>query len=157
MLHHFRRMSGLATACALAFALLLLAAQAALAETAAAPAAAAPGVAAGSIAQAVFGLAVVLALVGCAAWLLKRFSGMPGTGTGLIRIIGGASVGQRERIILVEVAGTWLVLGVAPGQVRALHTMPRTESAAAPEAPARAEAGFAARLRRMTERRAHGQ
>ena len=33
-------------------------------------------------------------------------------------------VGQRERVVVVEVGGSWLVLGVAPGQVRALHTLP---------------------------------
>ena len=121
--------------------------------------AAAPGSAAasaGGIAQVVFGLVVVLALVAAAAWLLKRFAGMPGTASGLIRIIGGAAVGQRERVVLVEVAGTWLLLGVAPGQVRTLHTMPKTEIAAAPEAPAPLpNMNFAGWLRRVMEQRKH--
>jgi len=107
----------------------------------------------------VAGLAAVLALVGAAAWLLKRFSALRGTGSGVIRIVAGAAVGQRERIVLVEVGGTWLLVGVAPGQVRTLHTMPRTESAIAPgaptPAPVQADTGFAAWLRRMTEKRDH--
>ena len=128
---------------------------------AAAPAAGpASAVSAGSVVQVVAGLAVVLALVGAAAWLLKRFSALRGTGSGLIRIVGGAAVGQRERIVLVEIGGTWRLVGVAPGQVRTLHTMPRTESAesaTAPGAPtpAPADAGFATWLRRMTEKRNH--
>ena len=117
-------------------------------------------VAAGSVVQVVLGLAVVLALVGATAWLLKRFSSMGAASSGVIRVIGGAAVGQRERIVLVEVAGTWLLVGVAPGQVRMLHTMPRTESAIAPDAAAPAAsaagAGFATWLRRMTEKRNHG-
>jgi flagellar protein FliO/FliZ len=33
-------------------------------------------------------------------------------------------VGQRERVVVVEIGDDWLVLGVAAGQVRALHTLP---------------------------------
>ena len=106
------------------------------------------------------GLAVVLALVGGIAWLLKRYSGLRGTGSGLIRIVGGAALGQRERIVVVEVGGTWVLVGVAPGQVRTLHTMPRVESPAADTsrktaAAATAESGFATWLRRFAEIRSH--
>jgi flagellar protein FliO/FliZ len=114
---------------------------------------AAGAVPAGSIVQMVLGLAAVLGLVALCAWALRRFSGLPGTGPGIIRIVGGAAVGQRERVVLVEVGGTWLVLGVAPGQVRTLHTMPRAESSAPAGAPGAAEAGFAGWLRKMTESR----
>ena len=34
-------------------------------------------------------------------------------------------VGARERVVLVEVEGTWLVLGVAQGRVSLLHSLPR--------------------------------
>lgn len=126
-----------------------------LAAAATAPASAAPALPSGGVAQVVIGLVVVLALVAAIAWMLKRFSGLRGTGSGLIRIVGAAAVGQRERIVLVELGGTWLLVGVAPGQVRALHTMPKSESIAAPDAPAPADAGFATWLRRMTEKRNH--
>ena len=119
----------------------------------AAAANAAPALSAGSIAQALLGLVVVLGLVVAAAWLLKRFSNLGGTASGLVRIVGAAAVGQRERIVVVEVGGTWLLVGVAPGQVRALHTMPRGEAAIAP-APS-SDAGFAAWLRRVSEKRRH--
>jgi flagellar protein FliO/FliZ len=35
----------------------------------------------------------------------------------------------------VEVNDTWLVVGVAPGQVTALHTMPKNMLATIPESP----------------------
>jgi flagellar protein FliO/FliZ len=104
----------------------------------------------------VLGLALVLGLVGAAAWLLKRLSALPGTGGGLIRVIGAAAVGQRERVVLVEVGETWLLLGVAPGQVRRLHTMPKTESAVPGGVIAPADQGFSVWLRRMMEKRSHG-
>src|SRR5487761_2467786 len=131
----------------------LLASGAESAAAAAPAAGAGPALAAGSVIQVVLWLVAVLALVLAVAWLLKRFSAFHGTGSGLIRIVGGAAVGQRERIVVVEVGGTWLLVGVAPGQVRALHTMPRTDPAVAPGAPAPAEAGFAAWLRRVRDKR----
>ncbi len=39
-------------------------------------------------------------------------------------MIGGASLGNKERVSVVEIGDTWLVLGAAPGNVRLLHTMP---------------------------------
>jgi len=77
--------------------------------------------------QALLGFAVVLALMAAAAWLLRRF-GMPRmTGNTPVRIVGGVSVGARERVLVVEAGDQWIVLGVAPGRVNALMTMPRQE------------------------------
>jgi flagellar protein FliO/FliZ len=127
------------------------------------PPASAQALTSGGIGQMVIGLAAVLALVLAIAWLLRRFSGLRGTGSGVIRVIGGAAVGQRERIVLVEVGGTWLLVGVAPGQVRALHTMPKSESAVTPDssdrtpgpAPTPADLSFSGWLQRITEKRRH--
>ncbi len=112
-----------------------------------------PAVPSGSVIQVVIGLVTVLALLGGISWLLKRFSPLRGTGSGLIRIVGGAAVGQRERIVLVEVGSTWLLVGVAPGQVRALHTMPKSETAHTPDTPAPSDQVFANWLRRISEKR----
>ena len=35
--------------------------------------------------------------------------------------------GARERILLVEVGDSWLVVGVVPGQIKTLHTLPKGE------------------------------
>ena len=79
--------------------------------------------------QVVFGLVVVLALLAGTAWLLKRLGGMRATGGSVARVVGGVNVGTRERVIVVEVADQWIVVGVAPGQVNALTTMPKQETA----------------------------
>ncbi len=109
---------------------LLLIAAPAWAQSNAAPAiqTAAPS---GMIAQAVFGLVVVLGLMAGAAWLLKRFNPVRTGQAGNVRIVGGVSVGNRERVIVVEVADQWIVVGVAPGSVNALSTLPRQETPAA--------------------------
>ena len=84
-------------------------------------------VSSGSVLQVIFSLLLVLAAVALVAWILKRIN-LPQHGTGsLLKVISGVAVGQRERIVLVEVNDTWLVVGVAPGQVRPLHSMPKAE------------------------------
>ncbi|WP_337367507.1 flagellar biosynthetic protein FliO [Noviherbaspirillum denitrificans] len=92
---------------------------------------AAPATSTGSMLQVVLGLAVVLALMAGAAWVLKRM-GMAGAGgSSVAKVVGGVSVGNRERVMVVEVADQWIVVGVAPGRVTALSTMPRQEIQAA--------------------------
>jgi flagellar protein FliO/FliZ len=81
--------------------------------------------AAAGLLQAGFGLALVLALIFGCAWVARRFGLLQQPGSGrLIKVVSSAMVGQRERVVVVEVGSTWLVLGVAAGQVRALHSMP---------------------------------
>jgi flagellar protein FliO/FliZ len=69
-------------------------------------------------------LLVVIALVFGCAWLARRFGLQPGSRGGLVKTVGGASLGGKERVAVVEIGDTWLVLGAAPGNVRLLHTMP---------------------------------
>lgn len=70
-----------------------------------------------SVLKMVFGLIVVLGVMALFAWGAKRF--LPGVASqpSVIRVLGGASVGSRERVVVLEVAGRWLVVGVASGQV----------------------------------------
>ncbi|MDN5752493.1 MAG: flagellar biosynthetic protein FliO [Nitrosospira sp.] len=120
----------------------------------AAPAGASPA-ADGGMLQVMLGLVLVLAVIAGSAWLLKRFGGMPRGSAGAIKVIGGSAVGQRERVVLVEVADTWLVIGVAPGQVTALHNMPKGESMATGRAAGENEsdARFSAWFRQVMEKR----
>lgn len=105
----------------------------------------------GSIVQLVLGLAVVIALLFASLWLLKRISAPRGEAAGLIRVVAGTAVGPRERVVILEVAGTWMVLGVAPGQVTALAEIPRINLANQSKAPAPGNAsGW---LQRIFERR----
>lgn len=98
---------------------------------AAVPASAADGAAGPvlGVAQMVMGLAVVLGLIVLASWLLRRFGAGPAAAGSLVRVVTAASVGPRERVVLVEIRDTWLVLGVAPGRVNTLHQLPRQQLA----------------------------
>lgn len=74
----------------------------------------------------VLGLALVLATVFVLGWLLKRLGGTMTGRSGPVRVIGSAPVGQRERVVLIEVGGEQLLVGVAPGSVRSLHVLAET-------------------------------
>ena len=84
---------------------------------------------AGSMLQFGFGLMLVLGLIVAAGWFMKRFAIGP-SASGLVKVVAGAAVGQRERVVVVEIGDTWMVLGVAPGRVSPLHTMARGETPA---------------------------
>ena len=75
--------------------------------------------------QVVFGLGVVLLVIAGAAWLARRYLPAAGAGGGPARIVGGVMVGPKERVVVVEVADTWIVAGVTSQNVNALCTMPR--------------------------------
>lgn len=83
---------------------------------------------AGNLMQVTLGLLVVLGLMAAAAWVLRRFNTAKGNNAAHIKIIGGVSVGNRERVMVVEIADQWIVVGVAPGRVNALATMAKQET-----------------------------
>ena len=87
-----------------------------------------PSVGVGAVLQTLVGLAVVVALVFACAWLARRLGLQPSARGQLVRTVGGVSLGGKERVAVVEIGDTWLVLGTAPGSVRLLHTMPAATS-----------------------------
>jgi flagellar protein FliO/FliZ len=126
-----------------------------LAWLATAPAWAAEGAASGPgyLLRLAVGLIIVLAALGALAWLLRRLGGGGLGRSGPVRVLGSAPVGQRERVLLVEVGGQQLVVGVAPGNVRTLHVLDEPVAAAEPSAGAPAPGGaFARHLRNALQR-----
>lgn len=115
--------------------LLLLAVTQALAQ--ATPATAPAPDLSGSLWQLLLGLTLVLALVVASLWILKKLFVQRGENAGLLRVVAGTAVGARERVVIVEVGSTWLVLGVAPGRVAALAEIPRQTTAVSPTGPSR--------------------
>lgn len=74
-----------------------------------------------SILNMLFGLAIVVSLIYGLSWVLKKYSRLPGTNQVDMKILGGVSLGTRERAVLVQVEGHKILLGVAPGRVNLLH------------------------------------
>jgi flagellar protein FliO/FliZ len=110
--------------------------------------------AAGSLLQTVLSLLFVLALLGGLAWFMKRFGPRAAGGSAHLRVVGALSLGGRERVMVVEVAGQWIVVGASPGRVNLLASMPRQEGAE-PAAPLAAglPSGFAEWLKQTIDKR----
>jgi len=72
--------------------------------------------------QVLLGLFFVLALVFAIAWLIKRVGHGTLVGGQQMQVLASLPLGTRERVLLVDVAGQQLVLGVAPGRISTLHT-----------------------------------
>lgn len=106
-----------------------------------------------SLLQVLFGLGLVLAAIAGTAWLLRRYAPGQVASSGALRVVSGVMIGPKERVVLVDVGDTRLVVGVAPGQVSLLHQMPRPEETMAGEDNPAPEGSFYARLRQTLQRR----
>jgi flagellar protein FliO/FliZ len=105
--------------------------------------------------QGLLGLALVLAILVGFFWLLRRFSPGQTGAQGAVKVVGGVMLGPRERLVVVEVGDTWLLLGVGAGQVSRLHDMPRPTNYVPPAfADLKGEArGFADKLKDFLPKR----
>ncbi|MDN2695366.1 flagellar biosynthetic protein FliO [Janthinobacterium sp. SUN073] len=92
-----------------------------------APMTMAPTSSAGSLLQTILALVFVLALLIGLAWFMKRYGPKVMGGNNKMRVVSSLNLGGRERIVLVEVADQWIVVGASPGRINALATMPRQE------------------------------
>ncbi|MFC1602406.1 flagellar biosynthetic protein FliO [Pseudomonadota bacterium] len=81
----------------------------------------------GHLANTAVALIFVLALIVGLAWFLRRFGGLPNVGKGVVTIVGGVSLGTRERAVLLQVGETRLLVGVSPGRVQTLHVLSQEE------------------------------
>jgi flagellar protein FliO/FliZ len=92
----------------------------AFAQTASTPMALAPTSPIASMMQGLVGLAIVVGLIYAVAWAIRKV-GPRTRASGVVQVVGGASVGPREKVVVVRFGHQTLLLGVAPGQVSLLH------------------------------------
>lgn len=69
------------------------------------------------------GLLIVLGLFFLCVWGMRKLSGTTVNNAGKMRVVGGLSLGMREKVILLQVGKKQLVLGVTPGRIDALHVL----------------------------------
>jgi len=100
----------------------------------------------GNYLQMFFGLFIIVALIFGMAWFMRRMGNMNGMAAGNLKVLGGISVGQRERIVLVQAGDTQLLVGVAPGAIRTLHVMDEAIINTAENSNTHTSSGFAEKL-----------
>lgn len=121
------------------------------------PPPAAPAGSGAALVQTVASVLLVVGIIFACAWLARRFGLQRLGGSGIVKVVASAPLGQRERVIVVEVpGGTWLVLGVTPTQVNTLHSLPAQAlphaGNAAPDSPGIVQQ-FSSRLQEALGRR----
>ncbi len=67
------------------------------------------------------GLMAIIALIFILAWFYRKASGGSWLRSGAIRIVAASALGTRERLLLVEVGGTQMLLGVTAQNITRLH------------------------------------
>jgi len=84
----------------------------------------------------VLSLAGIVAMIFVAGWLTRRAQARVRPGGRKIRVIETMPVGVKEKVMLMEVGGTQLLVGASPSGLRTLHVLatPIVEEAPAPSA-----------------------
>lgn len=77
----------------------------------------------GSLVQVTLGLLVVVVTIFAFTWVLRRYGRFQSGANGSLKVMGGLSVGPRERVVLLQIGDKQLLIGVAPGRVQMLHAL----------------------------------
>ncbi len=102
----------------------------------------------GKVIQIILGLVLVLLVIGGLTWFLRHVMRLQPTMSGQLQILGGLSMGPRERVVLLKVGDTQLLLGVSPGRIEALHVLDKPV-AEMPESTEPRDSGFSQHLSRL--------
>ncbi|KML24150.1 hypothetical protein VL10_09450 [Leclercia adecarboxylata] len=103
-------------------------------------------------------LGVVLLLIMVIAWFARRAGGSPKSvrSSQHLSVIESRSLGQRERVAIIEVEDKWLVLGITSSQISCLTTLDRPVHVAN-DVPSVAQGEFQSALMKMLKQRKAGQ
>ncbi|WP_413741102.1 flagellar biosynthetic protein FliO [Sodalis sp. RH15] len=110
--------------------------------------------AAGALTQVGSALGGILLVIIIVAWLVRKLGLAPAAKQSQrLTLQASCSLGPRERVVVVEVEGTWLVLGVTAQNITPLHSLPAPAADADANARSAALAGdFRQRLRLVMRR-----
>ena len=92
-------------------------------ETTSKTASVADPVSVGDFLQVFMGLAIVVIAIIAMSWIIKRTGYVNTRASGQLKILGGLTLTQRERLLLVQVGKKQLLIGVAPGRISTLHEL----------------------------------
>lgn len=72
------------------------------------------------------GLLIVVAVIVLLSWLLRRLNGVKFANANGLKILACMSLGTREKIMLINVANRFLLIGVTTGSINTLHDFGET-------------------------------
>jgi flagellar protein FliO/FliZ len=103
-------------------------------------------VSSGDIAAWGFGLVVVLGVFFACAWGVRKLGGYNVASDEKISMIGGLSLGLREKVIVLQIGKKQLVLGVTPGRIETLLVLEGDDCLTYGAPKAMTMAGFSQKL-----------
>ncbi len=68
-------------------------------------------------------LLLIIGAIMALAWLLSKLQGGRSNNGGLISVVASHALGAKERLLLVDVGGRQLVVGVTASQISTLHVL----------------------------------
>ena len=77
----------------------------------------------GQLVQLMLGLLVVVGLIFALAWLLRRVQQIGPRGSQAIKLVSSQILGPRDRLLLVQVGGEQILLGISAGRITPLHVL----------------------------------
>lgn len=84
-----------------------------------------PGTGIGNVLQVISALVLVVLVMLGLAWGIKSFGPKRLLGRVPVQVVGGANLGGRERVLVIEVQDQWIVIGTTPNSITTLATLPR--------------------------------
>ncbi|MDX1367040.1 flagellar biosynthetic protein FliO [Pseudomonas sp.] len=79
---------------------------------------------AGQLVQLLLGLLLVIGLIFLLAWLMRRVQQLGPRGSQqVIKIVASQALSPRDRLVLVQVGGEQILLGLTPGRIAPLHVL----------------------------------
>jgi len=103
----------------------------------------------------VMGLVVVIALILGLAWVLKKYGRLPSQNMVDMKVLGGLSLGTREKAILIEVENTRLLVGVTPGHIQTLHVLGDANESSSEEKQSGKRISFGETLSKEVEKKSN--
>ena len=76
-----------------------------------------------SFSQMFFGLIVVLAIIFILASVIKKLNLVNVGGNHVINVLATQNLGNKERLLLVQVGNDQILLGMSPGNIRKVHKL----------------------------------
>ncbi|QHF04199.1 MULTISPECIES: flagellar biosynthetic protein FliO [Pseudomonas syringae group] len=77
----------------------------------------------GQIVQLLFGLLLVVGLIFVLAWVMRRVQRIGPNNSQVIELVSSRAIGPRDRLVLVQVGGEQVLLGITPGNITTLHVL----------------------------------
>ena len=77
----------------------------------------------GQLVQLLLGLLLVIGLIFVLAWVMRRVQQIGPRSGQVIKLVASQALGPRDRLLLVEVGGEQLLLGLSAGRITPLHVL----------------------------------